>query len=203
MPILPAEPCVYPDDLLQTCETIPSAVGEQWWVLHSKPRAEKALARRLRSRFVSHFLPLYQHSWRQRGRNHTSFLPLFPGYVFLYGADDARHLAVESNLIVRALPVADQQQLLTDLSRVYRLLSGNLPLTPENGFRPGVQVEITTGPFEGIRGKLLRNDGKIKLVVEVRFLQQGVSLEVEPWMVRAVNDDGPVEIREPALSGCR
>ena len=62
---------------------------------------------------------------------------------------------------------------------------------------------VWSGPFEGIQGKLLRCDGKLRLVVEVIFLRQGVSLEVEPWMVRPVEGNGLNRKREPALAGGR
>jgi transcription antitermination factor NusG len=153
-------------------------------VLHTKPRTEKSLGRCLHSRQVLYFLPLYRHSRRQRGRTFTSFLPLFPGYLFFRGNEDARLIALETNQVVQVLRVPDQEQLYKDLTRVNRLLSGEAPLHPETGLRPGAKVLIVSGPFEGIEGKLLHSGGKARLVVEVKFLRQGVSVEVEPWMIR-------------------
>ena len=40
-------------------------------------------------------------------------------------------------------------------------------------------------------GKVLRGGNKLRLVVEVRFLHQGVSVEIESWMLRAT----PLEFR--------
>src|SRR5580765_3916618 len=110
MPILPAEPCLFPDELLMSPNLQDQAPG-RWWVLHTKPRTEKALAQRLRARGVSFFLPLYKDTWRQRGRRHTSYLPLFPSYVFLHGDHDARHAALATNTVVQVLTVADQDKL--------------------------------------------------------------------------------------------
>src|SRR5205823_7239673 len=45
MPVLAAEPNVYPATLLETTES--TDADQQWWVLHCRPRQEKALARRL------------------------------------------------------------------------------------------------------------------------------------------------------------
>ena len=183
MPILAAEPCTFPDDLFdQGSASAPE--GGQWWVLHTHPRAEKAIGRRMRGRRVPFFLPMGKQSRRTSGRTHSSYLPLFPGYVFIYGDEHARLAALETNQIVRVLTVPDQQRLEADLKRVYRLLTGDLPLTPESGLQPGAKVEIVAGPFEGVHGKLVRSAGKARLLVEVEFLRQGVSVEVEAWMVR-------------------
>ena len=183
MPILPPEPCSYPGDLFTAAIGEPPVAGE-WSVLHTRPRTEKAISRRLHSRQVQFFLPLFRHSKRQRGRTVTSFMPLFPGYLFLGGDAAGRLVALETNQVVQVLTVPDQQQLHRDLTRVHRLLSGEAPLHPENGLQPGAKVQIVSGPFEGIEGKLLRSGGKARLVVEVKFLRQGVSVEVEPWMIR-------------------
>src|SRR5437764_6463627 len=122
MPILPLEPFLFPDDLLTRGDPLADA-GTRWWALHTKPRVEKSLGRRLRTRQIAFFLPLYKHTWRRSGRNQVSHLPLFPSYVFLHGDAAARHRALETNMVVRVLPVLDQEQLHAELTRVYRLLS--------------------------------------------------------------------------------
>src|SRR5438105_15606394 len=93
MPLLPMEPSLYPDDLFAGPAVAPDG-AERWWVLHTRPRAEKALARKILARRLPFFLPLHHRQWRSKGRLQSSYLPLFPGYVFLRGDDDARVLAL-------------------------------------------------------------------------------------------------------------
>ena len=57
MPLLPIEPFVFPDDLFTAGA---AEDGSCWWALHTRPRAEKALARKLLAHEVSYFLPLYK-----------------------------------------------------------------------------------------------------------------------------------------------
>ena len=52
---------------------------------------------------------------------------------------------------------------------------------------PGQPVEIIAGPLSGVQGTLVRHGGQMRLVVEVNFLQQAVSAEVESWMVEPVS----------------
>src|SRR5947209_19452144 len=67
MPLLPLEPFIFPDDLLNGPRPGMDD-GQPRWVLHARPRAEKALARRLFSRQTSFFLPLYKRQWRTPAR---------------------------------------------------------------------------------------------------------------------------------------
>jgi transcriptional antiterminator RfaH len=187
MPLLPLETYLAPENLLDRSAVELSALG-QWWVLHTRPRAEKTLARKFLGRGLAFYLPLYQRQWRTRGRLFSSHLPLFPGYVFLHGDAHARLQALETNAVVRFLPVADQPQLQEDLVRVHRLIASGAPLTPEGQLRPGSCVEVVAGPFAGMQGKVLKVGKRLKFLVEVRFLQQGVSVEVDGWMIRSLRE---------------
>ena len=127
MPLLPLEPYLFPDHLFNAPEW-PSEADACWWVLHTRPRAEKSLARRFLDRRLSFFLPLHQRQWRNQGRRFCSHVPLFPGYVFLYGDGHARWEALRTNLVANVLPVADQDQLYADLTRVHQLMASSVPL---------------------------------------------------------------------------
>src|SRR5947209_9381129 len=154
MPLLSLEPFIHPEQLLDQPAGVPG--DDRWWVLHARPRAEKTLSRRLLDRDVPFFLPLYERHWRNRGRQFRSYLPLFPGYVFLHGDERLRTTALETNLVAQVLPVEDQRRLHADLLRVYRLISTGAPVTPEDRLGPGDPVEIIAGPFAGLEGKVLR-----------------------------------------------
>ena len=182
MPLLPAEPCHFPE-LLFT-EPVSTSDGK-WWVLHTKPRTEKAVARALYSHKVPFFLPVYEKSTRAKGRLQSSHLPLFPSYVFLLADDDGRTRALETNQIANCIPVVDQVALRHELEGVYRVMTSGLPIGPESLLVPGATVTITQGPLAGIDGKVLRRGSKLTLILEVQMLRQGVSVEIENWMVEA------------------
>lgn len=186
MPLLESESNLYPETLF----TDPPGSADEsarWWVLYTKARAEKSLARNLHARKITFYLPLNRNSWTKSSRNRTSYLPLFPGYVFLYGDGDARVAALETNLIATTIPVGDQQRLFNDLARVERILGGAVQATPERNFLVGESVVIETGPFKGVQGKIVCRGKQTRFVVEVEFLRQGVSIEVDGWALRPVD----------------
>jgi transcriptional antiterminator RfaH len=183
MPVLPLEPFVFPDDLFTQPAPGFDDHPARWWVLHTRPRAEKTLARHLLRNHISFFLPLYQRERRFRGRPVTSHLPLFPGYVFLLGDNDARVQALTTNTVAQTLKVENQPELHGDLTRVYQLMASGSPLSPEEQLLPGTLVEITAGPLAGLEGKIIRRGKRLKFLVEVHFLQQGASVEIDSWMI--------------------
>lgn len=185
MPLLAMEPSVYPENLFDDAADFAGA--RRWWVLHTRPRAEKALARKCFGQDVPFFLPLYPKRWCSAGRWQRSYLPLFPGYLFLHGDEQHRLSALQTNLVAHVIPVAEQQQLHADLLRVHRLIDAGSSLTPEERLQPGTPVEIIAGPMAGLRGKVLSRGRHMQFFIEVQFLQRGVSVEIEPSLFQAIH----------------
>jgi transcriptional antiterminator RfaH len=189
MPILPPEPALFPENLLG--EELPTELeGRTWWVLQTRPRQEKSLARDLLDRQVGFYLPLLERSNVIRGRVFQSQIPLFPGYVFLLGDDQERLTALTTHRVVRPLAVGDQARLWHDLRHLHRLLLSGEPITPEQRLIPGMLVEIITGPLAGLQGKVLRLDSRRRFVVGVEFMQQGVSVLLDDCtQVRVIHEE--------------
>lgn len=186
MPLLCLEPYVYPETLFEESE-IEDEEENRWWALYTRPRAEKALVRRLLAQQVSFFLPLYKKQYRSGKRTLTSYLPLFTGYVFLRGDGEAHTQALKTNLIAQTITVDDQAQLQDDLNRVYRLMESGLTLAPEKSLSPGSRVEIVSGSLEGMQGTVIHRDKKMRFSVEIKMLRALVSVEVEGWMIRPIS----------------
>jgi transcription antitermination factor NusG len=199
MPILPPEPFAFPANPFDAPDVRPH--GCEWLVLHTKSRAEKALARWLLAASVRFFLPLYKKPPVRPGveRGAITHAPLFPGYLFVWGDADARYHALASNHVAQCLPVPDQGALESDLSAVYRLMTGELPVAPERPLAPGTPVEVIAGPFAGMTGRLIRSGAQTRLFIEVRMINQGVSVELDRSAVRPLTENGRGERARIAL----
>jgi len=184
MPILPAEPDIYPSDLLASAATGASASSDPWWGLYTLARREKDLVRRLRVLELPHYAPLIKRRSRSpAGRVRESYVPLFANYVFLRGDHEARRLALTTGCVSRALEIADSQALVRDLAQIYRLIVADAPLLPESLLETGDRVRIRSGPLAGVEGVILQRRGEERLLVAVEFLQQGASLLMEDFQV--------------------
>src|SRR5262249_22354501 len=138
---LPLEPYLHPPDLLDGDRGTETCTGA-WTVLHTKPRSEKAIARRLLRDCVGFFLPLARQALRNNRTAQPAYLPLFPGYLFLFGDVGARLSALRTNQVVRWLPVPDQEQLHNDLRGVHQLMTSASGLVRQARFVKGTPVEI-------------------------------------------------------------
>lgn len=185
MPILDAEPSLYPEALL-TSENLLESPQARWFVLHTKPRQEKSLARDLLDRGIPFFLPLLAQPRSLRGRDLISYLPLFDSYVFLYTDTDSYYAALSTRRVVRVLPVENQVRFHSDLRQLHHLIASGLPLTPEPLLSPGQLVDIVSGPLTGFRGRVVRSSTGKRFVVEVDFIGRGASVLCDGMTLRPV-----------------
>ncbi|RIK82294.1 MAG: antitermination protein NusG [Planctomycetota bacterium] len=194
MPFLALEPSVFPANLLT--EVGRTVNGRTWWVMYTKSRQEKALVRTLGAQQVPHYLPLVAREQLVRGRPVTSYVPVFPSYVFVYGSVAEREQCLKTNRVCQVLPVANGPELCEDLASVQTMIEAGCPLTVESRLEPGHWVRVRSGPLEGLEGTILKRKRQTRLVVAVRMLQQGVSVEISDYLVEPIA--APVWLNMPA-----
>ena len=188
MPILPAEPEMYPPDLWRG---EPQGDQGRWWCLHTKPRQEKATARYLLSRHMAFYLPLVVEEKRTPGGRKTrALIPLFPSYVFLRGDDAARIDAYRGNSLVNVIDVGDQARLFDDLAQVHRMLASGIPVVAEPSHPVGSLVKIVNGPLAGLVGTVTRRGNRDQFIATVHFLGQGAAVELQDWQVERIEVEG-------------
>jgi transcriptional antiterminator RfaH len=188
MPILPAEPEMFPDDLWDEVERSPVA-SRRWYCLHTRPRQEKATARDLRTGQAPFYLPqIVQETRTPAGRKIRSTLPLFGGYLFLFGSEVDRVTALRTNRLVNILEVIDQAGLVRDLRQVHRMLSSGLAIEPEPAAVVGGRVRIASGPLTGLVGTVVRRGKRDHFVAVVQILGLGATVALEDWQVEILDE---------------
>jgi transcription antitermination factor NusG len=179
VPLLKRGPEVFPQSLFDL-----PAVDAPWTVAHTRSRQEKALARQLEPLGVAFYLPQYERRVRRSGRDFMSFIPLFPGYVFLRCEESARDAVFRSGLVVRLLDVRDQDLLDGELRQLRSLQLAGASLAPYERLVPGDLVTITDGPFRGHRGCVVREQSGLRLIVSISMLRKSVAVEFDRSCLR-------------------
>jgi hypothetical protein len=174
VPILKPEVDLSPSHLFELSPT-----ERPWWVAWVRSRQEKGLARHLAGHDVGFYLPQAKKQTLRAGRTFVSSLPLFPGYLFFRGPEAARLEALRSNLIVQLLPVLDQEELQRELVGLWRLQQSGASLVSLPFLEVGDEVEVMDGPFRGWTGRVLREKGRLRLVVSITLLRQSVAAEMD------------------------
>lgn len=165
--------------------------GAYWTAAHTKPRCEKKVAQQCKNLSIEHYLPLRKRVKRYQRRTVTTYLPMFPGYVFVQVPEGEELRLRRIERIVQLLPVDPvcEQRLIEDLNNVKQLeeaeLEQEIVVQPE--LVPGQPVKITSGPLQGGTGLVERRGGTTRVTINVELLGQSVTAEL---------DVGEVEVEE-------
>ena len=184
MPILAAEPTLFPENLLN--DNVDPGLERRWWAIHTKSRQEKSLARQLLGMEVPFYLPLIPKTSLIRGRRFTSQIPLFGNYMFMFANEEERIKALTTERIVQLLPAPSGREMAQDLQNVRALIQAGAPLTLESRLGVGRRVRVKSGALMGLEGVILSRRSEDHLLVGVRFLQQGVSVLIRDFQVEPI-----------------
>ena len=183
---------LYPEDLLEPIDgrqvegIEDQETVRRWWVVYTKSRQEKTLARSLLGYEIPFYLPLVEKTTVYRRSRLTSQVPLFAGYLFMYGTPEERVVSLTTNRISRTIEVPEPDGLRFDLRQIFELIASGAPLTVENRLQPGARVRVRHGSLGGLEGTVVVRRGRTRLLVYVDFLQQGASVEIDDFMLEPI-----------------
>jgi transcriptional antiterminator RfaH len=159
----------------------------KWWVVHTKPRQEKALSEDLANLQIEHFLPL-QRSVRYYGKRKFKVeLPLFSGYLFLNASPDQAISADRTGRVASLIKVADQERITAELRAIRIALEQGADLSVSGMIKSGDTVEVTSGPFKGLRGIVDRSGPQGRLLLGVHLIERAAVLEIDHALLKRVD----------------
>ncbi len=158
----------------------------KWHVLQTKSRREKKLASDLAAMRISCFLPLVRRISYYGRRKAEVEVPLFAGYLFLWGTNDEAYMADRTKHVARLIRVPDQATLEWELKNIRAAIEQRAPLLPHPYLQAGIRVQVTAGPFRGLQGVVDRMKSEDRLVLQVDAFGRAVSLEIDRTLLELV-----------------
>lgn len=160
--------------------------GEEWVILHARPRAEKKAQQTFEREGATMYLPLRRKDHRYEGRVRTFWSPMFPGYLFGRFASKDVHSLRSNQYVANVLKVVDQAGLVQQLQQVERALSSGELVDLMPYLEAGKPVRITGGPLKGVVGMVERIEKKTRVVISIEMIQKSVFMEVDSSLVELV-----------------
>lgn len=163
------------------------ADGEsRWLVAHTRSRAEKKLAGSLVGRGIRHFLPVYRSSRAHGNRRRVVEMPIFPGYVFVFGPAEVRGEVLATGAVARVIDVADQEGLESELVSLARSIDAGAAFDPYPYLVEGARVRVRAGPLMGVEGMVDARGDRDRLILLVRILGRATSIEIDSDLLEVV-----------------
>ena len=159
----------------------------RWYVLHTRSRQEKALARTLTASGIAHYLPLTKRPRYRRGRKLFVEEPLLASYLFLPGSIEATYIATATKRVANVINVADQDRFAGEIRQIRYALGNGAELSPYRYLTVGRRVRVSAGPFRGIEGLIEVSAKADRLVLQIDALGRATSLEIDAGLLDPVD----------------
>ncbi len=164
-------------------------LAHAWAAIHTRPRCEGKVERRLLFRQIPVFLPVKNTRRTYGARVRISRVPLFTGYLFYDQTTIDRIDVLRTYGVVRIVETKDPSRLAVELDSVARILAvEGAKVSRHEWGPPGTPVEVFAGPFIGARGELIRVKKGTRLVVKIGFLGAGIETDIDEAFVREVQE---------------
>lgn len=166
-----------------TNETATDAV---WIALRTRSRQEKAVARLASAKRVYCYLPLIDRVNLIRNRKYVTKVPLFPGYVFIYGYLEDVYDEGLSPRICQIISIKDQSRFSAEISHIQRALEFPASIELFPFAVRGRRCRVVRGPLYGVEGVVLDRKKTYRLIIQIDIVGQGVALEIDADMLEPV-----------------
>ncbi len=163
----------------------------QWYACRTRPRAEKQAGRLLKLRGVQSYVPLLERERQWSDRKKRVGFPLFAGYVFAQFSLASLHEVLSTPGIVTVVrqggsPARVRSEELESVRVLVQCVNaGNAPPEPVEFLESGQEVIVSHGPFSGIRGVLVEDRGRTRVVIRLSALRRALSVELPRKILRA------------------
>ncbi len=160
-------------------EAKPPPAVQDWMLLHTRARQEKAVAEVLTGMGVEQYLPLVKVRKRYGHRKRETMVPLFPSYVFARCGKEAAWRVHDAGRVAQVLEISDQRRFAREIEQVRRAIEADVVLDPHPFLQAGQRVRVRSGPLRGIEGIVEVKRRVDRLVLQVHTLGQAASVEID------------------------
>ncbi|MEZ8028420.1 transcriptional activator RfaH [Enterovibrio norvegicus] len=160
-----------------------------WYLLYCKRSEQQRAEQHLKRQGVDCYYPQVSVEKIRRGKRSSILEPLFPNYVFAsFDPEKISFTTIRSTRgvvdFVRtgALPTRVPFELITNLMSVEDSDEQRLALS--DLFKPGDDIEIITGQFEGAEAIYKESDGELRSILLINLISRQVEVSTENKVLR-------------------
>ena len=166
-------------------------LGTNWYAVYTRPRFEKQVLKSLLDQGIEAYLPLIKTMRQWSDRKKMVEVPLFSSYVFVnidrtlydqvlqtHGA--VKYISFEGKAATIPAKQIDNLKIIVDSNE-------KVETTWENR-RKGDLVVVTAGSLKGLKGELITDGNRKKVLVRIQGIDQNLTVEVHTSLIEKIKD---------------
>ncbi len=151
-----------------------------WFVLCTKPRAEFKAAKQLQELNINYYLPTITRVKKWSDRKKKIEEPVIRGYIFIYGNEKQRLLALEQYCITKCLHENGRPAIIPEwqIQSLKNMLNYKTDISVIEGLVKGSKIIINNGPLQGTIGTILEKENNKSIAVSLELLNRSVIVHI-------------------------
>jgi len=160
---------------------------KNWYAVYTRPRAEKLVWQRISDLNIETYLPLRKTMRQWSDRRKMVEVPLFSSYVFVKvdRLEYDRVLQVPGvvkYIFFEGKPASIRQR---EIDNLKILINSSAEVeTSWDKFEKGEYVEVTAGALKGLKGELISEGNRRRLLIRIDRIDQNLVIELSPGLVK-------------------
>ncbi len=157
-----------------------------WYAVYTRSRSEKHLMELLTAKGIEAYVPVRKVLKQWSDRKKMVEEPIIRSYCFVKVDPPLYKEVLNTPGAVRYVWFSGKPASIPDrqIETLKSITQSNVEIEclPDT-FQPGIQVNVTAGPLQGLTGELVSISNKKKVIIRIDHLKQVITLSISPTMV--------------------
>jgi len=168
-----------------------SNLERRWYAVYTRPRFEKRVLKGLQDQGIDAYLPLVKTMRQWSDRKKMVEVPLFSSYVFVYIDRRFYDQVLQTLGVVKYISFEGKAATIPieqiDLLKI--IVNSNEKIeTYRQARKKGDKVVVTAGSLKGIKGELITEGDRKKVLVRIDSIDQNLTIEVHSSLIEPLNE---------------
>lgn len=163
----------------------------KWYAVYTRPRFEKQVYERLTEQGIEAYLPLVKTMRQWSDRKKMVEIPLFSSYVFVHIDRRQYDPVLHTHGVVKYVSFEGKAATIPpeQIDNLKIIVNSNEKVeTTWEKRKKGDRVMVTAGPLKGLRGELITDGDRRKVLVRIDKIDQNLTVEVHPSLIEKIRE---------------
>ena len=162
-----------------------------WYAVYTRPRFEKQVLKGLLDQGIEGYLPLIKTMRQWSDRKKMVEVPLFSSYVFVHINRSSYDQVLQTHGVVKYISFEGKAATIPSdqIDNLKIIIDSNEKVeTIWESRRKGDQVIVTAGSLKGLKGELITEGDRKKVMVRIESINQNLTVEVHSSLIEAIKE---------------
>jgi len=173
-------------------DAVQTDIAFKWYAVYTRPRFEKQVCQRLLEQGIEAYLPMIKTMRQWSDRKKMVEIPLFTSYVFVnidrkYYDEVLQTLGVVKYITFEGKAATIPAEQINNLKIIVN--SNEKVETTWEKRKKGDRVMVTAGSLKGLKGELITDGARKKVLVRIDSIDQNLTVEVHASLIEKIKDE--------------